>query len=141
LENQQVLRLFEAWWDHDMDGLRAVFEKTLMSDGSVMDAKLARELLRSNPLPSETFAIFDRFFTDKRKLKRVSLMVNTDAGVVVACSEADPSGDIQPDCAGMPKLHLFLVTMLGLNARSVTHVATTTTAEPGKFSIWTEGMA
>lgn len=106
-----------------------------------MDAKLARELLRSNPLPSETFAIFDRFFTDKRKLKRVSLMVNTDAGVVVACSEADPSGDIQPDCAGMPKLHLFLVTMLGLNARSVTHVATTTTAEPGKFSIWTEGMA
>ena len=141
LENQQVRKLFEAWWKRDAATFRAVFTNTLMADGTAMDPKLASELLAADPIPSEAFAIFDRFFTDERKLKTTPLIVNTDAGVIVACSEADRSLNIQPDCTGMPKLHLFLVTMLGLNARSVIHLASIDSAEPNKFSIWTEGSA
>ena len=141
LTNQQVMRLFVAWWNRDKDEFSAIFTKTLMADGSIMDPKLARELQWSDPLPFDSFAIFDRFFTDERKVKKTSIIVNTDAGVFVACSEADPATSIQPDCGGMPKQHLFLVTMRGLNARRVTHLASTETAEPGKFSIWTEGFA
>ena len=107
-----------------------------------MEGKLAKELLAANPIPPQTYEIFDRFFTDKRKICHIKLVLNTDAGTIVACSEADfPLTNIQPDCTGMPKLHLFLVSMLGLNPRSVTHLATTETPEVDKFSIWTEGSA
>jgi hypothetical protein len=139
LANQQVRKLFKAWWMRDVAEFRAVFTNTLMADGTPMEPKLANELLAADPIPSERFAIFDRFFTDQRKLKRTPLIVNSDAGVIVACSEADPSLGIQPDCTGMPKLHLFLVTMRGLNVRSVVHLASTETVDVDKFSIWTEG--
>ena len=109
-----------------------------MSDGTSMDPALARELEASDPLPPESFAIFERFFTDQGKVQKISVVVNTDAGVFVACSEADPAISIEPDCGGMPKQHLFLVTMRGLNTRRVTHLASTETADPGKFSLWAE---
>ncbi len=112
-----------------------------MADGTAMEPQLARELMTANPIPAENYNIFDRFFTDKRKLNQVHLIVNTDAGVIVACSEVDARTEIQPDCTGMPKLHLFLVNMLGLNPRSIAHLATSRTVEVGKFSIWTEGSA
>ena len=86
----------------------------------------------------ETYAIFDRFFTNKLKLNRVNLIANTAAGILVACVEADAPTEIQPDCAGTPKLHLFLVTMSGLNPRSIAHLATAETVEVDKFSIWTD---
>lgn len=141
LENQQVHKLFEAWWDRDVAKFRSYFTDTLMADGTAMEPKLARELTTANSIPIETYAIFDRFFTDKRKLNRVNLIVNTDAGVIVACSETDARIEIQPNCTGMPKLHLFLVKMLGLNPRSIAHLATTETVEVDRFSIWTEGSA
>jgi hypothetical protein len=141
LENQQVRKLFEAWWERDAAQFRAAIINTMMADGTAMEPKLAAELLAADPIPSETFAIFDRFFTDQRKLKRLTLIVNTDAGVIVACSERDASISIQPDCTGMPKLHLFLVTMRGLNPRSVMHLASVDTVEDDTFSIWTEGSA
>jgi hypothetical protein len=139
LANQQVRKLFEAWWERDADRFRAIFTKTLMEDGTPMEPKLASELLASNPIPPTAYKIFDQFFTDERKRKRTPLIVNTDAGVIVACSEGDPTLAVQSDCTGMPKLHLFLVTMDGLNARSVVHLASADTVEADKFSIWTEG--
>ena len=139
LANQQVRKLFEAWWDRDAAKFRAIFTNTLMADGTAMEPRLASELRTANPIPDETFAIFDQFFTDQRKHKRTPLIVNTEAGVIVACSEADASLNIRPDCTGMPKLHLFLVTLLGLNVRSVAHLASSDTVEVDKFSIWTEG--
>ncbi len=138
LENQQVKKLFEAWWERDVAKFRSYFTHTLMADGTAMEPKLARELSAENPIPAETHAIFDRFFTDKRKLNRLNLIVNTAAGVLVASVEADAQIEIQPDCAGMPKLHLFLVSMSGLNPRFIAHLATTETVEVDKFSIWTE---
>lgn len=139
LENEQVRKLFAAWWQRDRDEFRSIFTKTLMSDGSPMEPKLAAELMASNPLPAGTFDIFDRFFTDDRKRSQITLILNTAAGVIVACSEEDPATDIQPDCTGMPALHLFLIAMSGLNLRAITHLATTQTLETSKFSIWTEG--
>ena len=141
LENQQVRKLFEAWWDRDAVKFRAAFTQPLMADGTLMDPKLASGLRSANPIPPETLAIFPRFFTDERKTRRLTLIVNTGAGVLVACSENDLSTDIQPDCSGMPKLHLFLVAMSGLNPRSITHLASADTVEVDKFSIWTEGSA
>lgn len=106
-----------------------------------MDAELASELAVKDPLPSNTFDLFDKFFTDKSKLNRVTLMVNSDAAIIVACAEADMPLKLQPDCAGLPKLHLFAVTMLGLNPRSITHIATTETVDVDKFGIWSEGSS
>jgi hypothetical protein len=106
-----------------------------MLDGSPMEPKLAAALMTSNPLPAD---IFDQFFTDDRKTSRVTFILNTSAGVIVACSEEVPGTDIQPDCTGMPTLHLFLITMSGLNVRAITHLATTQTVYTRDFSIWTE---
>jgi hypothetical protein len=137
LENQQVRKLFNAWWVRDQVTFRALFTKTLMADGSPMEPKLAAELRAQSPLPRSTFDIFDRFFTDQRKASRLNLMVNTAAGVIVACAEGISTNEIQPDCTGMPALHLFLVEMSGLNPRAITHLSTTHTVEPGSFSVWT----
>jgi hypothetical protein len=139
LENEQVRRLFDAWWDRDPERFRASFTQRLMDDGKTMEPKLAAELAAQDPLPPKAFDLFDKFFTDKRKVKRITLIVNTAAASLVACSEADMPLDIQPNCAGLPKLHLFAVTMLGLNPRSVVHIATTETVGVDKFSIWSDG--
>jgi hypothetical protein len=139
LQNQQIRKLFAAWWQRDKDQFQSVFKDTLMSDGSPMETKLATELKRQSPLPDSTFDIFDRFFSDKGKTSRLTMIVNTEAGVVVACSEQSLTADIQPDCSGMALLHLFLVVMSGLNARAITHFGTTSTPETGKFSIWVDG--
>jgi hypothetical protein len=136
-ENHQVEKLFGAWWNRDRPAFRALFIDRLMADGTPMDPKLAAELEIANPVPVESFRIFDRHFLDERKDKRLTLLVNTAAGVIAACSEADQSRDIAADCNGIPMLHLFLVSMNGLNPRMITHLASTATAEPGKFGIWT----
>ncbi len=141
LQNEQVRKLFEAWWDRDSVKFKGFFTGRLMADGTRMEPNLAKELLAADPLPTDTFAIFDRYFTEESKLKRITLIVNTVAGMIIACSEADLSTSIKPDCTGMPKLHLFLVKMLGLNPRAITHLATTETVELNKFSIWTDGSA
>jgi hypothetical protein len=138
LENNQVRSLFTAWWQRDADQFRAHFTDTLMADGSRMEPELASELFAAAPVPAETFAIYDRFFTDEKKLNTLRLIVNTDSGVFVACSEADPTLNIQSDCTGMPMQHLFLVTMFGLNPRSIMHLASSETVGFGKFSIWTD---
>jgi hypothetical protein len=145
LENQQIHELFEAWWERDAAKFRSYFTDTLMADGTAMEPKLAKELTAADPIRPETYAIFDQFFADKRKDNRITLIVNTNAGIFVACSEANGGrGErvkIQPDCTGMPKLHLFLVNMRGLNPRSIAHLSTTETVEADKFSIWTQGSA
>lgn len=139
LANSQVLELFRAWWDRDADKFRAFFSSMLMNDGTAMEPKLASELAADDPIPTETIAIFDRFFTDERKWKSIPIIVNTAAGVFVACLEAGPTQNIEGDCTGMPKLHLFLVRMRGLNVRSVAHLDSSETPEGAKVSIWTEG--
>src|SRR5690348_7783953 len=127
LENQQVRELFEAWWDRDVEKFRSYFTTRLMADGTPMEPKLAAELMAADPVSPKAFAIFDKFFADKNKLNRITLIVNTMAAVLVACEEADSHPNIQPDCTGMPRLHLFAVIMSGLNARSITHIATAET--------------
>lgn len=141
LESGQVRELFEAWFDRDGDKFRRYFNERLMADGQPMEPKLAAELAAQDPLPPHVFDIFDKFFTDKSKSKRVTLIVNTDAAILVACSEANVPLNIQPDCKGLPKLHLFAVTMRGSNPRSITHIATTETVETNKFNIWSEGLS
>jgi len=106
-----------------------------------MEPKLAQELAALDPVDPHAYEIFDRFFTDQRKSKRITLIVNTDASVIVACSEADQPLKIEPDCSGLPKLHLFAVRMSGSNPRGITHIATTETVEVDKFSIWSDGSA
>ena len=140
-QNSQVIKLFESWWERKPDEFRRYFTTHLKDDGSVMESKLARELLVLDPLPPTYFDIFDKFFTDARKLKRVTLLVNTDAGIFLACSETDEPFHIGPDCSGVPKLHLFLVEMSGLNPRGITHLNSTATVDVDKFSIWTAGSA
>jgi hypothetical protein len=135
-ENQQVQRLFDAWWQRDKDGFRELFTKRLMADGSPMERELAAELASVDLLPATTFNIFDKLFLEGGKDRAVVLLVNTDAGIFAACSEADHGVEIGADCSGTPRLHLFLITMSGLNPRSVTHLATVATPEPRKFSIW-----
>jgi hypothetical protein len=141
LENGQVHKLFDAWFERDADKFRAYFTQRLMADGKPMEPKLAAELASQDPLPPHAFDIFDKFFTDKSKSNRVTLIVNTDAAILVACSETDVPLKIQPDCAGLPKLHLFAVTMLGPNPRSISHIASTETVEVDRFSIWSEGAS
>ena len=123
LENQQVRELFQAWWDRDADKFHGYF---------------ANEVL--GPVPPNTFDIFDKFFADKNKANRITLIVNTMAAVLVACEEADIHPDIQADCTGMPKLHLFAVTMLG-GPRSIMHIATADTPVTDKFGVWFAGSA
>ena len=137
LENEQVQRLFEAWWQRDKEGFRELFTKRMMADGSAMDRKLAAELTRADPLASNTFDIFDKLFLENGNDRAVVLLVNTDAGIFAACSEAVHGVEIGADCSGTARLHLFLITMSGLNPRSIAHLATVATPEPSKFSIWT----
>jgi len=135
MENQQVQRLFEAWWQRDEVQFRAIFVNRLMDDGSPMSRDIADELDRLNPLPANTFDIFSEMFLDERKTQKLVLLVNTNGGIFAACSErnfkVDPNAETDP-----PDLHLFLIKMLGLNARSVRHLTTVATPEPGKFDIW-----
>ena len=138
LQNQQVRRLFSAWWQRDKDKFKSVFKDALMSDGSPMEAKLAADL-QGETISESAFDIFDRFFSDESKLSILKMIINTEAGVIVACSERDLALEVKPDCSGMPLLHLFIVKMSGLNAQAVTHIATTATPETGKFSIWFDG--
>jgi hypothetical protein len=112
-----------------------------MDDGRPMEPKLAQAMEAADPVPESELAILGRFFTDQGNIQRITLIVNTDAAIVVACSEAGPSGIVDADCSGMPKLHLFLVKMQGLNPREIAHVATEDTPEVDKFSIWMEGPA
>ena len=139
LENQQIGELFEAWWDRDVDKFRSYFTRRLMADGTPMEPKLAAELVAGDPVSPTAFDIFDKFFTDKSKISRITLIVNTMAAILVACEEADVHPNIQPDCTGMPRLHLFAVAMSGLNPRSITHIATTETPVTDKFGIWFAG--
>jgi hypothetical protein len=139
LENQQVRELFEAWWDRDVDKFRSYFTQRLMADGTPMEPNLAAELMAGDPVPPKAFDIFDKFFIDKSKISRITLIVNTMAAILVACEEADLHLNIQSDCTGMPRLHLFAVTMSGLNPRSITHIATTETPVTDKFGIWFAG--
>jgi hypothetical protein len=141
LENGQVRKLFDAWFDRDIEQFRGYFTQRLMADGKPMQPKLAAELAAQDPLAPHVFDIFDNFFADKSKFNRVTLIVNTDAAILVACSEADRPLKIQSDCGGLPKLHLFAVTMLGPNPRSISHIASTETLEVDKFSIWMEGVS
>lgn len=137
LQNNQVRKLFEAWWERDSEKFRAIFTHHLMEDGSAMEPKLAEELRASNPLPTDRFAIFDRFFTDTNKLYQLTLIVNTGAGIVVGCSESNFDRSIEGDCSGMPRLHLFLVEMETLNPRSIEHLASADTIDINRFSFWT----
>lgn len=139
IESQQVRKLFEAWWGRNEVGFRALFTNILMHDGTLMDPVLASELLVNEPMATESLAIFDQFFTDENMLKRITLLVNTDAGVIVACSESGLRQEINADCSGMPKLHLFLVIMRGLNPRAITHLSSIETVEVANFNIWFEG--
>jgi hypothetical protein len=141
LENELVRKLFDAWWTGDAEKFRNYFTQRLMADGKPMEPKLAAEMAALDPVPPNAFDIFNKFFADKSKFKRITLIVNTDAGIIVACSEADRPLKMQPDCVGLPKLHLFAVTMMGPNPRSITHIATTETVEVDKFSIWSEGSS
>ena len=139
LENQQISELFEAWWDRDVDKFRSYFTQRLMADSTPMEPKLAADLVALDPVSPRAFAIFDQFFTDRSKISRITLIVNTMAGILVACEEADAHPHIRPDCTGMPRLHLFAVAMSGLNPRSITHIATAETPETDKFGIWLAG--
>lgn len=122
--------------ERDKEAFRAIFLQTLMADRSRMKRDIADELSKLTPLPPNTFDVFDRFFLEERKDRKVILIVNTDAGIIAGCSEADVRPEIAPDCSGTPNLHLFLVAMSGLNARSVTHLSTVATPEPGKIDVW-----
>lgn len=139
LQNQQVRKLFAAWWQRDKDQFQSIFKGTFTSDGSPMVMKPTTEIQRQSPIPNSTFDIFDRFFSEESKISRLTMLINTEAGVIAACSEENLATDIRPDCSGMPLLHLFLVVMSGLNARTLTHLATTATPETGKFGIWLDG--
>ena len=136
-ENEQVRDLFEAWWNRDATKFRASFVAGSPVDGPRLDRRLERDLHGANPVPN----IFRNFFTDERKLKRLILMVNTAAGVVVACSEFDQRLRVQPDCSGLPKLHLFLVTMSGLKPRFIAHVASVDTPDANNINIWSKESA
>jgi hypothetical protein len=141
VEDRQVLRLFHAWFDRDTAKFRSYFTDTLMADGTRMDPKVAEEMAALDPVPPHAYDIFGQFFTDRDKFNRVTLIVNTDAAIIVGCAEADPKSNIRPDCSGLPKLHLFAVKMSGANPRSITHISTIETVEVDEFSIWTAGSA
>jgi hypothetical protein len=141
LENSQVTKLFDAWWDRNADAFRAFFTKRLKDDGTPVQAELAKEMLALDPVPTEAFQVFDRFFANTNTLKQITLIVNTDAGIIVGCSEDDPHAVGSGDCSDLPELHLFHVKMSGLNPRLITHIASIKTPEVDKFSIWTEGKA
>jgi hypothetical protein len=141
LENQQVKRLFEAWWQRDKKAFRELFTKHLMADGSTMERDLAKDLAEADPIPVTMFDIYDKLFTVDHKVRRMVLIVNTAAGILAACSEEDSPNStgeviIGADCSGTPSLYLFHILMSGLNPRSVTHLATVATPEPSKFSVW-----
>ena len=136
-ENGQVRELFEAWWNRDAIKFRASFVAGSPVDGPRIDRRPGRNLHGANPVPN----IFGNFFDDERKLKRLILIVNTAAGVVVACSEVDQPLRVQPDCSGLPKLHLFLVTMSGLKPRFLAHVASEDTTDANNINIWSKESA
>ena len=140
LENSQITMLFDAWWERDADGFKSFFTKTLKDDGSLVEAKLAKEMLTLDPVPPQAYQVFERFFTNTNTLKQITLIVNTDAGIIVGCSEVEPNAVGTGDCSDLPELHLFHVQMSGLNPRLITHVSSSKTPEVDKFSIWTEGQ-
>jgi hypothetical protein len=136
-----VRRLFERWWARDASGFRAILSGRLMDDGSRMASGTARALDELDPVLPESLAIFDRFFTGSGMTRRLHLMVNTAAGVLVGCSEIRPGEAIEADCSGMPQFHLFLVTMSGLSARLISHISTVESPEPAIAYVWREGEA
>jgi hypothetical protein len=142
VENGQVLRLFDAWFDRDVTKFHSYFTDRLMADGTPTDPKLAVDLMAFDPVPPHAYDIFNQFFTDRDKFNRVTLILNTDAAIIVGCAEADPKlANDQGDCSGLPKLHLFAVKMSGANPRFITHISTVATPEVDKFGIWTSGSA
>ncbi len=141
LENSQIKQLFQAWWERNADAFRAIFTKRLKYDGTPVEAELAKEMLALDPVPTQAYQVFDRFFTNTNTLKQITLIVNTDAGIIVGCSEYDPEAASTGDCSDLPELHLFHVKMSGLNPRLITHISSAQTPEVDKFSIWTEGHA
>ena len=141
MENSQIAKLFDAWWARNEDAFRAFFTKSLKNDGSPIEVDLAKEMLALDPIPTEAYQVFGRFFTKTNTLKQITLIVNTDAGIIVGCSENDPHAVGSGDCSDLPELHLFHVRMSGLNPRLITHISSIMTPEVDKFSIWTEGQA
>ena len=134
----QVRKIFQSWWERDAEAFREFFKVQLIADGSRMESGIAAELMELNPVPQKTYEIFDRYFTDEQKTKKLPLIIGTDAGIIVVCSEDGRSRNpIRPDCSGMPQLHMFLVKMSGLNPRSIVHLTTEDTVEIEKFDIST----
>ena len=77
--------------------------------------------------PSSPTAHAKGMRTPKLTYQRPENGEQVTAGVIVTCSEEDPAADIQPDCAGMPALHLFLIAMSRLKLRAIIHFVTTQT--------------
>lgn len=107
------------------------------SDGTPIPADEAKELIQLPPVAKDTFALFDRFFIEKEKFRRIQWTLNNPAGVIVACSEFTPTKGSDRSCEPLPLLHVFLVEMFGLNPRALTHIATTATPQPGVVNLST----
>lgn len=137
-QNQVVYDLFQTWWKRDAEKFRAYFSSSGSSGRTT--SSLGPESGTSVRSLSAA-SIFVRFFSDERKLKRITFILNSDAGLIVGCSEVDPSRNIGPDCRGVPMLHLFLVSMSGMNPQTVNHCASTRTTAADRFSIWSAGSA
>lgn len=138
-QKEAVLVLFQVWWKRDAIKFRAYFPDQSLVNGTAAApvAAIGAGPIQRTPLRS----IFDRFFTDERKVKRITFILNTDAGLIVGCSEANRSRDIGPDCRGMPTLHVFLVTMSGLTPQTMTHWTSTQSLTPDWFNVWSEKPA
>lgn len=130
-----VTTLFRHWWDRDRAAFRQSFTDMVRSDGTPIPADEAKELVQLPPVPENTYALFDRFFTDKGKFQRIQWMLSNPAGLIVACAEFTPTKGSDRSCQPLPHLHLFLVEMVGLNPRALIHIATTATPQPGVVNL------
>lgn len=135
--SEAIGTLFQRWWQRDRLAFQHSFTVMTRSHATPIAADEAKASVELPPNSEDNLALFDRFFTDKGKARRIRWTLDSPAGVIVACSEFTPTKGSDRSCEPLPLLHLFLVEMFGLNPRALTHIATTATPQPGVVNLST----
>lgn len=114
-----------------------MFTEPLKADGAPLEPAIVEAWRQDGlyRLPDPTRELFNRYFVNRRSAKRINHLLNTQLGVVVACSESTDVEGISR-CEDGGQSHLFFVEMGGVNPRSIAHLNSGSGGEEVRFVAW-----